>query len=598
MKNKKRKWLCAAMVLANVVMLGNTMSIQSLAAGTEIQTNGGVAVVTQTEEGSISIRGNSGQSMQGKEFSVYKLMTAENSVDGKSIDYTLNQKYMATLQAVVADEKEKIASEITEYEIIDYMQSLNSNDKAFADEELELEGRYSDYRYFIEKVMQKISGDGLEGDVVVQVKNTKNDNSVEIQGLEYGYYLVQDTSNAAGNHTAVSMLMIGTSNPDSSVSIKADYPSVTKKIQEDDGLLWNDFADFEIGQDVPYRYVSNIPNMNGYSKYYYAWHDKMDEALSLQEDSISIEIAGKVNGSDKKYTLKNEEFNLLTTVVDESFVIEIEDIKSIVDREFNAKNANGENIYGQSVTVTYNATLNDKAALDGGRPGFENDVRLEFSNNPWEGYEEQTGYTPWDTVVCFTYGLDGVKINNYGTELEGAKFRLYTDETCENEVYVKKVADRYHVMNEDSYEEAPENSVEMVSAADGTFFIYGLDSGTYYLKEVEAPAGYRPILDPIRLVITAEFPENRDAYVKGEAAGEDVLKLSAFAKTKVYVNGAYVEKEVELQTDQEKGTFNISVVNDIGKKLPITGSYAVPVMMTAGMTLIFVSYQMRKKHEE
>ena len=324
----------------------------------------------------------------------------------------------------------------------------------------------------------------------------------------------------------------------------------------------------------------------------------MDEALSLQEDSISIEIAGKVYGSDKKYTFKNEEFNLLTSVVDESFVIESEDIKSIVDREFNAKNANGENIYGQSVTVTYNATLNDKAALDGGRPGFENDVRLEFSNNPWEGYEEQTGYTPWDTVVCFTYGLDGVKINNYGTELEGAKFRLYTDETCENEVYVKKVADRYHVMNEDSYEEAPENSVEMVSAADGTFFIYGLDSGTYYLKEVEAPAGYRPILDPIRLVITAEFPENRDAYVKGEAAGEDVLKLSAFAKTKVYVNGAYVEKEVELQTDQEKGSFNISVVNDIGKKLPITGSYAVPVMMTAGMTLIFVSYQMRKKHEE
>ena len=108
MKNKKRKWLCAAMVLANVVMMGNAMSFQALAAGAEIQTKGGIAVVSQNEEGSITIRGNAGQSMQGKEFSVYKLMTAENSVDGKSIDYTLNQKYMTTLQAVVAEEKGKM----------------------------------------------------------------------------------------------------------------------------------------------------------------------------------------------------------------------------------------------------------------------------------------------------------------------------------------------------------------------------------------------------------------------------------------------------------------------------------------------------------
>ena len=36
---------------------------------------------------------------------------------------------------------------------------------------------------------------------------------------------------------------------------------------------------------------------------------------------------------------------------------------------------------GQTVTLTYNATLNDKAAENTGRPGFENDVRLEFSND-------------------------------------------------------------------------------------------------------------------------------------------------------------------------------------------------------------------------
>lgn len=598
MKRNKVKWLCMAMAAANIMMLGNSATICAYAAEQEVETSSGIAVVSADGEASITIRGNADQSMIGKEFSVYQLMTAENSLDGKSIDYTINEKYLESLKKVVAEAKNKEAEQVTEYEIIDYMQSLNVNEVEYADEDIVLEGRYSDYRYFIEKVMKQIVEDNLDGDVVVDVASTRSDNTVVITGLEYGYYLVQDTSLTDGNHTAVSMLMVNTANPDFQVNVKADYPVVTKKIQEDDTNEWSDIADFEIGQEVPFTYESNIPNINGYSKYYYAWHDRMDDALTLQEDSIVITITGTVNGEEKVYTLNALEYDLLTDVEEESFVIEVEDIKEIVDREFPAKDHNKENVYGQIVTVSYSATLNDLAALDTGRPGFENDVRLEFSNNPWVDFEGETGYTPWDTVVCFTYTLDGVKVNNYGTELEGAKFRIYTDEACTNEVYVKQVEERYHVINEDSYYGTPENAVEIVSAEDGTFSIYGLDSGTYYLKETEAPAGYRPILDPIELAVSANFPEDLNSYVKGEGAEDAVLNLSAIAKTKVFVNGEYHEKEVELDVDQERGSMNLSVVNDIGKKLPITGSYVVPVLMGLGVTMVLVSLKnSKKKHE-
>ena len=37
----------------------------------------------------------------------------------------------------------------------------------------------------------------------------------------------------------------------------------------------------------------------------------------------------------------------------------------------------------------------------------------------------------------------------------------------------------------------------------GRFSIIGLDAGTYYLKEIEAPAGYNMLKDPIEVVITA-----------------------------------------------------------------------------------------------
>ena len=51
---------------------------------------------------------------------------------------------------------------------------------------------------------------------------------------------------------------------------------------------WNDIADYEIGQTVPYKYESRVPNINGYDTYYYAWHDCMDEALTFHEDSVAI----------------------------------------------------------------------------------------------------------------------------------------------------------------------------------------------------------------------------------------------------------------------------------------------------------------------
>lgn len=180
---------------------------------------------------------------------------------------------------------------------------------------------------------------------------------------------------------------------------------------------WNDIADYEIGQNVPYKYESTMPNANGYDTYYYAWHDKMDEALTFDKNSVSIKIYADGSESSKSYTLKANEFTVNTNPGNgESFIIAVNDMKAIIDREFDNFNALKENTYGQKIVLTYQAKLNDRAAADTGRPGFENDVRLEFSNNPDHDSEGSTGYTPWDTVVCFTYKLNVYKTNNHGVD--------------------------------------------------------------------------------------------------------------------------------------------------------------------------------------
>ena len=406
--------------------------------------------------------------------------------------------------------------------------------------------------------------------------------------------------------------MVNTANPEADIHIKSDYPAVTKKIQEDDNRDdignegWNDIGDYEIGQTVPYRYESNIPNMNSYDTYYYAWHDVMDEALTFNPDSVGIKIYATSSSQSKSYALGEDEFKVVTNPGDgETFKVEIQDIKKIVDREFNRKNAQNENVYGQKVVLTYHATLNDKAAEDTGRPGFENDVRLEFSNDADHDGDGSTGYTPWDTVVCFTYKLNVLKTNNHDLKLEGAKFRLYSDPELKHEVYVKKTENGYNVINRDSVGgtdhtggEQPTDAVEMVSNAEGTFTIYGLDSGIYYLKETKAPVGYRPLLDPIVLNLEATFTDGRNIYVKGDGATDKTLqKFEATAHIKEFLNGVYKESDVDLTTDIKDGSANLTVVNTVGKKLPVTGSSATLILIGAGIVIVTGSaaYMSRKR---
>ena len=127
----------------------------------------------------------------------------------------------------------------------------------------------------------------------------------------------------------------------------------------------------------------------------------------------------------------------------------------------------------------------------------------------------------------------------------------------------------------------------MVSDSKGNFTIYGLDSGTYYLKETDSPAGYRELLDPIVLNVTATYTADRNDYIKGEGATEETLqKLDATAHIKEFLDGRYKEDDVVLNASAEKGSADITIVNQVGSKLPITGSNAMLIMLGAGVVLV------------
>lgn len=550
---------------------------------------------------SITIKGNSGQTLIGKKFNVYKLFDAENAVDQESINYTWNDAYKTALQTVVGKKINKSASAVSEYDVIDYINSLNTN-KAEAQADQKLEGRYSNYRKFVEALRDEMVKEHL-APTQVSVTATRPDGSVKFGGLGYGYYLTDEVTAVQDTHSAASLILTNTANPDATVQIKSDYPTVTKKIEEDDnGIGWNDIGDFEVGQKVPYSFETYVPNMNGYSTYKVVFHDKMDSALTFNKDSFSITISS----AKKSYKLKNDEFNIVQNSGEDTFYAEIPDLKGIVDKEFpEGMNNLHENEYGQNVHVSYNATLNDKAAEKTGRPGFENAVRFEFANDPDSNGNGSTGETPWDTTVAFTYRINGLKVNNHNKLLKNAKFRLYSDSTCQNEVYVKSSPNGYVVMNRDSLGGSdhtggtrPSSAVEMASDEKGVFNILGLDQGTYYLKETDSPAGYRELLDPIVINIKPTFTDERNNYNAGEGATDKTLKtLEATAHVKEFLNGAYKESDTTLTTDVAKGSANITVVNYVGTKLPITGSSLTLICLGAGTITVVGALALDKKRK-
>lgn len=545
---------------------------------TSYNTSNGIADLGDGS-GTITITPNANQSLVGKRFNVYKLFTVISSDTTDSVNYVINSDYAYVLKKLVADKAGVEEVEVTANDVVEYIRGLGTGNPT--------EGSYSDFRMFVETLRDRLNSAGKTGDVVT-VDDVKSDGSFQITGLEYGYYIVDETTGNRGQHQASSLCMVSTVNPSTEIRIKSDYPSIIKKIKEDDnGVGWNDIGDYEIGQKVPFKYETYVPNMNGYNTYYFAMHDKMDDALTFDSSSVKIVIT---NGT-KSYTVSNDEMIISENVGEDTFKIEISDLKAIVDREFpEGMNSQNENIYGQDIIVTYNAVLNDSAAEDTGRPGFENSVKLEFSNDPDSSGASKTGETPWDTVVCFTYKLNGLKTNDNNEVLKGVKFRLYSDKDCTNEVYVKATANGYNVINRDTAGNTkPSDSVEMVSNDKGGFVVYGLDGGTYWLKETSAPDGYTLLEKPIEIKVVPTFTDDRNSYVAGEGATNKILK-DLKVTTKIGNTSS------DLVTDVEDGSSNITVVNKVGTLLPSTGSsVTLGILVTGALLMGYAVVRSRKK---
>ena len=359
-----------------------------------------------------------------------------------------------------------------------------------------------------------------------------------------GYYLLKDKDAVTGNDAAT--LFIVQVNGPVTVNRKADKPTLEKKVKDvndSTGIKseWQDSADYDVNDEVPFQLTATLPtnetDFAAYNTYKLVFHDQQSAGLTFKPETVVVKY--------EDTTLNTESYTLDQNPTDDhTFDITISNAKSV-------KDTNGAPITVTNsgrFTVEYKSMLNENAVI--GAAGNPNEASLEFSNNPNVGGEGNTGKTPTDKVIVFTYQLDINKTFTGGTpsDTDLPKFKLYKFDKDTND-YSTDLGE-----------------VDITKTADGkyTSSFKRVDDGKYKLVETKTPAGFNTAAD-------TEFEITADHDVTSEDPKLTSLKIDS------------------TPGDTATGTVIANVANQKGSNLPETGGMGTVLLYVAGIAVFVLA---------
>lgn len=554
MKNMKR----IASVLLTLVMLA-ALAIPAMAAG---------------ETGSITINNAANVSVAGKTFNAYKILDLKMvGTDG----------YVYTVPAAM---KAFYLGRYTD---------LTGNEGDFDAQVVAKIKAETDLFAFAADALAAAKAANITPGTATAPDGAK---SVTINDLPLGYYVVED----AGAATPISALILDTTNPNPSVTIKADKPSIDKNIdgtKDTDNDTTGDvkYNNAAVGDKVPYKVTSKVPDMTGYTKYYFVVNDTLSKGLTFNDDVV-IEIGGTTlakcsHASEAAHTscytvtsTKNADGTTTVEIVLKNFIQYKDQV-------------------GDPITITYSATVNKDAVI--GVAGNPNEVKLTYSNNPNvkddgtpSNPDKPTtgspiGETPESVTRTYVTDIEIIKVDPAGNRLTGAEFKLEGTKLntvlVRTDVYTQAADGTYWKLKDGSYttddpatagmdQSKYENTTikysktvetkEIVKAenvtytgtvgADGVLRFEGLSAGTYTITEIKAPAGYNLLKAPITVTIGFTAPTAPSTDCTWTYTGTDV------------VNGTNINQ--------------VTVTNQAGTELPSTGGMGTTIFYVVGSILV------------
>lgn len=402
-------------------------------------------------KGSLTVRVNQNNTLEGQTIKVYKLF--DLTVSESHYAYTVNETYKSAIATALGLQATATSEELYN-KLAGY--TSNSND------------------------IQKFADDFTAAALTAKTEATKTAENLgdvtshKFDGLDYGYYLVYQTGTKEIQSSLVSV-----DNANEEVDLKGEAPSITKTA---------DAETVEIGQVVTYTITGTIPDTTGYNSYVYKIKDTLTTGLDFVKDAegtvvdnanaypVSVKI-GEGQATQQTAKLSGDSNRTMTL-----------DLSEWVRNNYASK--------GQEFTVTYYAKVNADAVVT-----EKNSASLEYGNDP----SNITTTTPSE-VKTPTYPLQIRKFARGDEQnfLDGATFRLYrTEEDAKADTNAIGVTGSNGTYKVDKNSEIFDMvSVESEILSGMNLKLNGLAAGTYWLVETKAPDGYNGVTAPIKITIT------------------------------------------------------------------------------------------------
>lgn len=346
----------------------------------------------------------------------------------------------------------------------------------------------------------KLAMDFVDKENIASVKDVTADGStVNFTGLELGYYLVNSSLGALCSlNTTAPNVTIKEKNGNSIID-KQVFNEENNKFEKENNAGIGDYVKFEISVTVS----------DGQPKKYVI-HDVMSEGLTFVNDTAH-KMSVTVNENNfTQYTLKTKANN---TTTDAGCTFEV---------AFN-DDENGASVLkpNDKVIVTYYARVNEQAKI-GNTEGNINKAQLTYGDNHKTNWEETKTYV-WE-IDIFKYTMK----NEAEQPLENAQFVLYRgngDDKAYAKIQDGKITGWTRVESERTV---------LTTSNSGKLEIKGLDVGTYYLEEIEAPKGYNKLANPIKV----EIADKTGAItVDGKSISDTTVKVENKAGTTLPTTG-------------------------------------------------------------
>lgn len=276
---------------------------------------------------------------------------------------------------------------------------------------------------------------------------TATGDTVTFFNLDLGYYLVDSSMGA--------LCGLNTTTPNVTIKEKNGQPTIEKEVKNGDA--WGTTNDAKIGDTVEFKITIHVEA----GAQSYKVTDTMSKGLTFNNSSLKVTANDAVTTD---YTLTSTT-NGFTLVLPETYVSTL--------------------TKGTTIIVTYNATLNKDAVIDG--DGNANEVKLSYGNHQ---------NTVPSKVTTKSYQFDLVKVDGTTNKLlDGAEFELADGETKLS--FVKDTAGNYRVAMT-----GEEGATTTITVKGGKVNIYGLAGKTYTLTETKAPGGYNKLVTPETVNLT------------------------------------------------------------------------------------------------